>query len=79
MKVKMEVYSRRLMFLVFAFALVSIGYAQESNSTTLVPAILTFGDSVVDVGNNDYLPTIFSVGSMIENQNLRARKKKLEA
>ncbi|MBA0748950.1 hypothetical protein Gogos_002923 [Gossypium gossypioides] len=55
----MEVYSRRLMFLVFAFALVSIGYAQESNSTTLVPAILTFGDSVVDVGNNDYLPTIF--------------------
>ncbi|KAH1048106.1 hypothetical protein J1N35_038890 [Gossypium stocksii] len=55
----MEVYSRRLMFLVFAFALVSIGYAQESNSATLVPAILTFGDSVVDVGNNDYLPTIF--------------------
>ncbi|KAA8541726.1 hypothetical protein F0562_022878 [Nyssa sinensis] len=24
-----------------------------------VPAILTFGDSAVDVGNNDYLPTIF--------------------
>ncbi|KAG4124899.1 hypothetical protein ERO13_D10G065950v2 [Gossypium hirsutum] len=53
----MEVYSRRLMFLVFAFALVSIGYAQES--APLVPAILTFGDSVVDVGNNDYLPSIF--------------------
>ncbi|KAK8274386.1 hypothetical protein V6Z11_D10G070100 [Gossypium hirsutum] len=52
----MEVYSRRLMFLVFAFALVSIGYAQES--APLVPAILTFGDSVVDVGNNDYLPSI---------------------
>ncbi|KAM0944758.1 putative triacylglycerol lipase [Dioscorea sansibarensis] len=25
----------------------------------LVPAIITFGDSVVDVGNNDYLHTIF--------------------
>ncbi|KAF6135717.1 hypothetical protein GIB67_021333 [Kingdonia uniflora] len=37
----------------------NVGYAQES--TTLVPAIaiITFGDSVVDVGNNDYLPTIF--------------------
>ncbi|TYI05223.1 hypothetical protein ES332_A10G073500v1 [Gossypium tomentosum] len=45
------------MFLVFAFALVSIVYAQQS--TPLVPAMLTFGDSVVDVGNNDYLPTIF--------------------
>ncbi|OMO66485.1 Lipase, GDSL [Corchorus olitorius] len=54
----MDAYSRRLMFLVFAFALlVSRGYAQES--TSLVPAIMTFGDSVVDVGNNDYLPTIF--------------------
>ncbi|KAF6164273.1 hypothetical protein GIB67_010243 [Kingdonia uniflora] len=36
---------------------INVGYAQES--TTLVPAIITFGDSVVDVGNNDYLPTIF--------------------
>ncbi|GAB2269323.1 hypothetical protein Dimus_004243 [Dionaea muscipula] len=25
----------------------------------LVPAIITFGDSSVDVGNNDYLPTLF--------------------
>lgn len=25
----------------------------------LVPAIITFGDSSVDVGNNDYLHTIF--------------------
>jgi hypothetical protein len=30
-------------------------YAQD----TLVPAIITFGDSAVDVGNNDYLPTLF--------------------
>lgn len=29
------------------------------SSSTLVPAIITFGDSVVDVGNNDYIPTIF--------------------
>ncbi|XP_039022244.1 GDSL esterase/lipase APG-like [Hibiscus syriacus] len=57
MIMKMEVYSRCFMFIVFAFAFVSKGYAQES--TTLVPAIMTFGDSVVDVGNNDYLPTIF--------------------
>ncbi|KAK3426702.1 GDSL esterase/lipase APG [Eucalyptus grandis] len=35
------------------------GNAQDSNSTTLVPAIITFGDSAVDVGNNNYLPTIF--------------------
>ncbi|KAF5931987.1 hypothetical protein HYC85_028158 [Camellia sinensis] len=27
--------------------------------STLVPAIITFGDSAVDVGNNDYIPTIF--------------------
>ncbi|XP_004510325.1 GDSL esterase/lipase APG [Cicer arietinum] len=32
-------------------------YAQDS--TLLVPAIITFGDSAVDVGNNDYLPTLF--------------------
>ncbi|XVF25071.1 hypothetical protein REPUB_Repub13aG0182100 [Reevesia pubescens] len=53
----MDAYSRRLLFLVFAFSSLSRGSAQES--TTLVPAIITFGDSVVDVGNNDYLPTIF--------------------
>ncbi|XWS20204.1 hypothetical protein CRYUN_Cryun31cG0079800 [Craigia yunnanensis] len=52
----MDAYSRKLLFLVLAFVSVSRGYAQES--TTLVPAIITFGDSVVDVGNNDYLPTI---------------------
>ncbi|XP_077211836.1 GDSL esterase/lipase APG-like [Tasmannia lanceolata] len=30
-----------------------------TDSQTLVPAIITFGDSAVDVGNNNYLPTIF--------------------
>lgn len=49
---------RAALALVFVYAFViSGGNAQES--TTLVPAIFTFGDSAVDVGNNDYLPTIF--------------------
>lgn len=43
--------------LVVCALFVSGGNAQEA--TTLVPAIMTFGDSAVDVGNNDYLPTIF--------------------
>ena len=30
-----------------------------SNAQGLVPAIFTFGDSSVDVGNNDYIATIF--------------------
>ncbi|KAF4362121.1 GDSL esterase/lipase APG [Cannabis sativa] len=32
-----------------------IGNAQD----TIVPAIITFGDSIVDVGNNNYLSTLF--------------------
>ncbi|XP_076907313.1 GDSL esterase/lipase APG-like [Bidens hawaiensis] len=36
---------------------VTVGEAQDSSS--VVPAIIAFGDSAVDVGNNDYLPTIF--------------------
>jgi len=40
----------------FALSFLSCVYAQDA---TLVPAILTFGDSVVDVGNNNYLPTFF--------------------
>ncbi|XP_077225629.1 GDSL esterase/lipase APG-like [Tasmannia lanceolata] len=30
-----------------------------TDAQPLVPAIITFGDSAVDVGNNNYLPTIF--------------------
>ncbi|KAL2338010.1 hypothetical protein Fmac_012456 [Flemingia macrophylla] len=41
--------------LLFAFSLLRCGHAQD----TLVPAIITFGDSAADVGNNNYLPTIF--------------------
>ncbi|XP_010267093.1 PREDICTED: GDSL esterase/lipase APG-like [Nelumbo nucifera] len=43
--------------LILASVLVVGVYGQ--GSTTLVPAIITFGDSAVDVGNNDYLATIF--------------------
>lgn len=46
-----------VLFLVLAFALASKVYAQEA--APLVPAIITFGDSAVDVGNNNYLPTLF--------------------
>ncbi|XP_044485231.1 GDSL esterase/lipase APG-like [Mangifera indica] len=51
----MNMSCRRVMFLlVIAFALGSKGYSQS-----LVPAIITFGDSSVDVGNNNYIPTLF--------------------
>lgn len=40
-----------------AFAILCSGV--NSQGITLVPAIITFGDSVVDVGNNDYVHTIF--------------------
>ncbi|KAL5755895.1 hypothetical protein ACOSP7_020322 [Xanthoceras sorbifolium] len=43
--------------LALVFALSSKGFAQDSGA--LVPAIITFGDSAVDVGNNNYLSTIF--------------------
>lgn len=51
----MEICYRAALILAFAFALLNVGCAQDA----LVPAIITFGDSAVDVGNNDYLPTIF--------------------
>lgn len=51
----MDTNSREALVVVFAFVFLAWGNAQD----TLVPAIITFGDSVVDVGNNDYLPTLF--------------------
>ncbi|CAK9324664.1 unnamed protein product [Citrullus colocynthis] len=53
---KMDPIISKVLVLFFAFLLGS-GNAQDS--TTLVPAIITFGDSAVDVGNNNYLSTIF--------------------
>ncbi|KAL9463554.1 hypothetical protein AB3S75_001376 [Citrus x aurantiifolia] len=48
---------KTVLFVVLAFALASKGYAQDA--APLVPAIITFGDSAVDVGNNNYLATLF--------------------
>lgn len=46
-----------VLVLVFVHALVNGGKAQESSP--VVPAIIAFGDSALDVGNNNYLPTHF--------------------
>ncbi|KAI3908725.1 hypothetical protein MKW98_029275 [Papaver atlanticum] len=59
MKVEMGSVSENVlmkMLLLLGCIVVNV-FSQES--TTLVPAIITFGDSAVDVGNNDYLPTLF--------------------
>ncbi|KAL5725952.1 hypothetical protein ACHQM5_009032 [Ranunculus cassubicifolius] len=52
----MSVASVTCMILYFSM-FCDTGCAQDS--TLLVPAIITFGDSAVDVGNNDHLSTIF--------------------
>ncbi|KAL6972745.1 hypothetical protein U1Q18_026917 [Sarracenia purpurea var. burkii] len=53
---KMGIYFRGSpLAFVLVLALAVGGEAQSS--TTLVPAIFTFGDSVVDVGNNNDIPT----------------------
>ncbi|XP_028098635.1 phosphatase IMPL1, chloroplastic-like isoform X2 [Camellia sinensis] len=46
------------LFLIIALAF-AINDGDAQNSTTLIPSILTFGDSAVDVGNNDHIHTIF--------------------
>ncbi|KAG9141445.1 hypothetical protein Leryth_001889 [Lithospermum erythrorhizon] len=48
---------RKVSIMALVLALAFNGDAQTS--TTLVPAIITFGDSAVDVGNNNYIHTIF--------------------
>ena len=53
----MNTHFRSALLLLVSFALARFGDGQESSA--LVPAIITFGDSAVDVGNNDYLPTLF--------------------
>lgn len=47
------------LFLVLALFAIAYSNVYAQDSATLVPAIITFGDSAVDVGNNDYLPTLF--------------------
>ncbi|XP_020228019.1 GDSL esterase/lipase APG [Cajanus cajan] len=51
----MHIHSTEALVVFFVFVFFAWGNAQN----TLVPAIITFGDSAVDVGNNDYLPTLF--------------------
>lgn len=51
----MDFCSKIALVLALAATFLKSSYAQD----TVVPAIITFGDSAVDVGNNDYLPTIF--------------------
>lgn len=57
----MGIYSKWVLVFLLEIAIFSLsGEAQGgSTTTTLVPAIFTFGDSAVDVGNNDYIHTIF--------------------
>ncbi|PIA42879.1 hypothetical protein AQUCO_02000377v1 [Aquilegia coerulea] len=52
---RMSLVSTMGLMVCLSMFLLDNGYAQDS--TQLVPAIITFGDSAVDVGNNDYLPT----------------------
>ncbi|KAG2722828.1 hypothetical protein I3760_02G144900 [Carya illinoinensis] len=54
---KMTIYSKKVLLLVLSCALLGFGNGQES--TQIVPAIITFGDSAVDVGNNNNLHTFF--------------------
>ncbi|RDX81415.1 GDSL esterase/lipase APG, partial [Mucuna pruriens] len=51
----MNINSTEALLVLFAFVFLAWSNAEN----TLVPAIITFGDSAVDVGNNDYLPTLF--------------------
>ncbi|CAM8986304.1 unnamed protein product [Rhodiola kirilowii] len=46
-------------FVIAVFLALACTSAYAQDSTTLVTAIITFGDSAADVGNNDYLYTIF--------------------
>ncbi|CAA3028874.1 GDSL esterase lipase APG [Olea europaea subsp. europaea] len=45
--------------LVLTYALAIGLRAVNSQDAKLVPAVITFGDSAVDVGNNDYIHTLF--------------------
>ncbi|XP_051148180.1 GDSL esterase/lipase APG-like [Andrographis paniculata] len=50
-----------ILAMAMAMAMVALWWssAAAQSTVTLVPAIVTFGDSVVDIGNNDYIPTVF--------------------
>jgi hypothetical protein len=54
---KMKKNSREVFFVIFAFVLLT--WSVNAQDDAIVPAIITFGDSAVDVANNDYLYTLF--------------------
>ncbi|GER39486.1 GDSL esterase/lipase APG [Striga asiatica] len=67
-----------VVLLVFALSFAIICNCVSSQDATLVPALITFGDSVVDVGNNDYIHTIFKAnyppyGRDFKNQEATGR------
>jgi hypothetical protein len=37
----------------------SVGTTNGREARSPVPAVMVFGDSLVDIGNNNYIPTIF--------------------
>lgn len=51
-------YNRVGLALVLVYVCGVFTYGGEAQDT-LVPAVITFGDSVVDVGNNNYRTTLF--------------------
>jgi len=54
-----QAQGRRVSSMVLAVFLLAVGLGTRgSEAQPLVPAVMTFGDSTVDVGNNDYLHTI---------------------
>ncbi|KAF1898478.1 hypothetical protein Lal_00032057 [Lupinus albus] len=53
----MKINSKESLVIVLFYVFV---FLRSNNAQdTLVPAIMTFGDSIVDVGNNDYVTTLF--------------------
>ncbi|XP_068651679.1 GDSL esterase/lipase APG-like [Aristolochia californica] len=54
----MRSHNRGLGLFLTISSLLFSSIANAQTDLKLVPAIITFGDSVVDVGNNNYLPTI---------------------
>ena len=66
----MEGCTNFIVVLIF-LGMINIGSAQSS--TTLVTAVLTFGDSTMDVGNNNYLPSDFKANFQIGRASGRER------
>ncbi|GAB2269324.1 hypothetical protein Dimus_004244 [Dionaea muscipula] len=60
MKVESLVLGRLVRIMMISVLVLEVLLGNLINAQAqLVPAIITFGDSAVDVGNNDYLPTLF--------------------